>query len=296
MDGLIFAFMQTYTGNERESLLLARSLRTFGGKLANHPLWLMVPQKLESVSRPTLRALEEVGIRFNRFKVPGDALQFPFGGKVYAAAAAETLASNEADILVWMDSDTVFTGEPSEVVLGENVSLGYRPVMLKNISSLYDEPVNAFWDFIYKGCNTVEEDISLMLTTIDKVRIRPQFNAGLLCVRPKVGLLRAWRNNFERLYQQSELVTFYQEHVLYRIFVHQAILSATLLASLKKEDMQDLGQRLNYPVFLEMDADIARNAATLRYDEFKFFEGTDWENKIDLNEQVQTWLQTQVGG
>ena len=296
MTRLIFAFMQTYTGNECVSLLLARSLRIFGGKLANHLLWLMVPQKPESISESMLRALEELGVQFSRFEVPEEALQFPFGGKVYAAAAAETLASNNEDILVWMDSDTVFTGEPSEVVLGENVSLGYRPVMLKNISSLYDEPVNDFWDFIYKGCGTVEEDISLMLTTIDKVRIRPQFNAGILCVRPWAGLLRAWRNNFERLYQQPELVTFYQEHVLYRIFVHQAILSATLLARLKKEDMQDLGQRFNYPVFLETNTDIVRNAVTLRYDDFKFFEESGWENKIDLDVQVKAWLQTQVGG
>ena len=88
--------------------------------------------------------LEGLGVQVHRFEVPEDALKFPFGGKVYAAAAAESLASNQADILVWMDSDTIFTGEPAEFLLGENVSLGYRPVMLKNISSLFDEPVNAF--------------------------------------------------------------------------------------------------------------------------------------------------------
>ena len=296
MSRLIFAFMQTHTGDERESLLLARSLRTFGGRLANHPLWMMMPQGLEPVSESVLGALEDLEVRFSRFEVPEDALQFPFGSKVYASAAAETLVSNEADILVWMDSDTIFTGEPSEVVLGENISFGYCPVMLKNISSLYDEPVNAFWDFIYKGCGTVEEDIFPMFTTIDKVRIRPQFNAGLLCVCPKVGLLRAWQDNFERLYQQPELAPFYQEHVLYRIFVHQAVLSATLLTRLEKEDMQDLGQRLNCPVFLETDVDVVRNAVTLRYDEFIFFEKPSWENKIELKSQVKTWLQAQVGG
>ena len=44
MSNLIFAFMQAYGGDERESLLLARSLREFGGELANQPLWLMMPQ------------------------------------------------------------------------------------------------------------------------------------------------------------------------------------------------------------------------------------------------------------
>jgi len=291
---LIFAFMQAYGGDERESLLLARSLRMFGGELTNYPLWMMVPQKLAHLSETTRQALSGLDIQLNRFEVPEEALRFPFGGKVYAAAAAESLASNEADILVWMDSDTVFAGEPAELALKENVNLGYRPVMLKNISSLYDEPLNAFWSFIFERCNTPVNDIFPMLTTVDKVRIRPHFNAGILSVRPKAGLLQAWRKNFERLYRQLELAPFYQGNSLYRIFAHQAILAGTLLAKLKKGEMQDLGARFNYPVFLEGASELARDVVTLRYDEFKFFEQPGWENKVPLKEPVKKWMGAQV--
>jgi hypothetical protein len=294
MTRLIFAFMQAYGGDERESLLLARSLRMFGGELANHPLWLMVPQKLEHVSESTRQALQGLGVQFNRFEVPEEALRFPFGGKVYAAAAAETLASNEAEVLVWMDSDTVFMGESFEMVLKSNVNLGYRPVMLKNISSLYDEPLHPFWNIIYEQCDTPANDTFPMFTTVDTVRIWPHFNAGILSVRPKVGLLQAWQSNFERLYQKPELVTFYQEHILYRIFVHQAILAGILLAKLKKDEMQDLGPRINYPLFLEGDSELARAAVTARYDEFRFFEQPGWEYKVPLKEPVQRWLSAQT--
>lgn len=88
MSNLIFAFMQAYGGDERESLLLARSLREFGGELANQRLWLMMPQGLEQVSESTRQMLEGLGVQVHRFEVPEDALKFPFGGKVYAAAAA----------------------------------------------------------------------------------------------------------------------------------------------------------------------------------------------------------------
>ena len=294
MTKTLFAFMQAYGGDERESLLLARSLRTFGRKLANDPLWLMVPKSLEYVSKATSQALKGLGVQLNRFEVPEEALGFPFGGKVYAAAAAETLASDKADVLVWMDSDTVFTGEPVELVLKENVSLGYRPVMLKNISSLYDEPLNAFWDFIYRGCGMFVKNSFPMVTTVDAVRIRPQFNAGILSVRPKVGLLQAWRNNFERLYQQSNLVPFYQENVLHRIFVHQSILAATLLSRLEDDEMQDLGVRINYPVFLEGATELVCDAVTIRYDEFKFFEQPGWEKKVLLKDDVKNWLLAQT--
>lgn len=293
---LIFAFMQAYGGDEHESLLLARSLRTFGGKLAKHPLWLMVPGNPETMSDAALRELEKLDVQVNRFEVPEEALSFPFGGKVYAAAAAEEISSKQADTLVWMDSDTVFTGEPSSFVLGQEVKLRYRPVMLKNISSMFDEPVNKFWEFIYKSCGTSQEDIPLMLTTVDEVRIRPQYNAGLLSVRPKFGLLQAWRENFERLYQKAELLPFYQEHVLYRIFVHQAILSATLLTQLKIDETQDLGPRYNQPTFLDVDSALVREAITLRYDQFKFFEEPGWEEKFDLKASVMEWLQIQVAG
>ncbi len=91
MSNLIFAFMQAYGGDERKSLLLARSLRTFGGELANNPLWLMMPENLEQASESTRQALEELDVQVHRFEVPEDALKFPFGGKVYAAAAAEVI-------------------------------------------------------------------------------------------------------------------------------------------------------------------------------------------------------------
>ena len=294
MTRLIFALMQAYGGDERESLLLARSLRMFGGEMANHPVWLMVPQKLEQVSESTCQVLGELGVQVHRFEVPEEALRFPFGGKVYAAAAAEALASSQTDVLVWMDSDTVFADTPSALALRENVSLGYRPVMLKNISSLFDEPLNAFWDFIYRRCETPMEHIFPILTTVDGVQIRPQFNAGLMSVRPGKRLLQTWQNNFERLYQQPELSLYYQEHVLYRIFVHQSILSATLLSMLHKDEMQDVGPRVNLPMFLETEPDIARKAVSLRYDEFKFFENPGWEKNIALSEPFKNWLQTQV--
>ena len=294
MTNLIFAFMQAYGGDERESLLLARSLREFGDELANQPLWLMMPKKLEMVSKSTLQALRELDVQVHRFEVPDDALKFPFGGKVYAAAAAESLASSQADILVWMDSDMIFMGEPAEFVLGENISLGYRPVMLKNISSLFDEPLNVFWSFIYEGCNTPVEKIPPMITTMDAVRIRPQFNAGIMSLRPQKKLLQTWRDNFERLYLQSILTPYYQEHVLYRIFVHQSILSATILTMLKPDEMQDLGPRINYPMFLDAEKDNIREAVTLRYDEYKFFEQPDWKRKMVLNAPLMKWLQTQI--
>lgn len=86
--------MQAYGGDDRESLLLARSLRTFGEKLANQPPWLVAPQKLEFISETTHQMLKKLEVRVNSFEVPEEVLKFPFGDKVYAAAAVEELVSD----------------------------------------------------------------------------------------------------------------------------------------------------------------------------------------------------------
>lgn len=59
--------------------------------------------------------------------------------------------------------------------------------------------------------------------------------------------------------------------------------------------MQDLGPRINYPVFLEDASEIPRVAVTLRYDEFTFFIKSGWETNFSSIELVKKRLQAQEG-
>ena len=284
--------MQTHGGDERESLLLARGIRTFGGGFADAPIWILIPQGKSPFSEGIRYALHELDVNLLPFRVPDSVLNFPFGSKVFAAGAAESHFDNGSNLLVWMDSDTVILKEPREFLIPENILLGYRPVMLKNISSLYDEPVNEFWRVIFETCGTPEAHIFPMETTSDKVIIRPQFNAGMLVVRPEKGMLRAWAKNFVKLYQHPAFDKYYQQHILYKIFVHQSVLSATLLAMLTQEEMQDLGMNVNLPVFLQAEQGDA--VTSLRYDDFKFFTDPDWESKVSLDDERMAWLRENI--
>lgn len=284
--------MQTHGGDERESLLLARSIRRFGGIYADAPIWILIPRGRSPFSEKTQAAFQQLEVNLVPFEVPDPVLNFPFGGKVFAAGMAESRVEGGGGLLAWMDSDTFVLREPREFLIPDNISLGYRPVMLKNISSLYDEAVNEFWRIIFETCGTPETNIFPMETTSDKVIIRPQFNAGLLVVRPGRGLLRAWAENFAASYEHPTLDKYYGEHILYKIFVHQSVLSATLLAMLKREEMQDLGPDVNLPVFLEAEREEA--VTSLRYDDFKFFSEPDWESKISLDEERMAWLREQI--
>lgn len=284
--------MQTHGGDERESLLLARSIRRYGGVFADAPVWILTPRKKSPFSDKTQAALMELGAKLIPFEVPSPVLDFPFGGKVFAAGAAESMLDGDSGLLVWMDSDTILLKEPQEFLIPGHVSLGYRPVMLKNISSVYAEPVNEFWRVVFETCGTSNEHIFPMETTSDKVIIRPQFNAGCLVVRPKTRLLRTWAENFGRSYGHPAFEPYYEENILYKIFVHQSVLSATLLAMLEREEMQDLGTDVNQPVFLETERE--DGVTSLRYDDFKFFGQPDWERKVSLDDERMAWLREQV--
>ena len=298
---LIFAFMPAYRASETEALLLVQSIRRFAGNLKNHPVWVLIPQKHETLSAPVRKELNDLGAELIPFDVDQETLEFWFGGKVIASAAAESLAQGQADLLVWMDSDTLVLNEPTEFRLKAGKELGGCPVMLKNISSLYGEPVNRFWELIYRGCQTPAENVFPLTTTVDEVPIRAQFNAGLLVVRPEKEILRTWSANFLRLYQDPQWKDFFKQDFLYHLFIHQAILAATINALMNRSEIQLFSSRVNYPWFLHSRYPAARRPTTLnelltcRYDEFRFFEKQDWRITLSIEEPLQGWLGEMVG-
>ncbi len=289
-----FAFMVNQGDREVEAVILAQSIRDFGGGMAGNSIWAMVPKSSASISKATLDRLRALDVRVEGFPVEGKALGFPLAAKVYAAASAESLARSETPILAWLDSDNIVVREPKAFILPADKALGYRPVMLKNISSMYDEPVDGFWELIYNGCGTTPERVFSVTTTVDGTRIRAQFNAGLLVVRPEWGLLRAWRDNFDKLYRQEAFRPYYRSNPLYAVFIHQAVLAGTVLSYLVRSEMQELPEDYNYPLmFHERTAEdknpmIIDHLTTLRYDEYST--NPLWLDNRYIGEPLLGWL------
>lgn len=286
---MIFACMPAYGGDERETILWAASIRRHCGDSSSTIL--ILEPETSPLSETTCRALEQIArVTILPFKLPEDTRNFPYAQKVFAAAQAEAYAAD--DLLVWMDSDTLLLASPDEFLLPPGKTIGCCPVQLKNISSLASEPVDAFWQAIYTGCATPPERIFPVAATVDKTSIRAHFNAGLLVVRPQAGLLRAWKQNFERLYQAEQFQPFYAQKPLYRIFTHQAILSATLLACLPESEIHLFSPRYNVPIFLRNRFLITiPHPITCRYDEYAFFQDPAWSSgEAETDAEIRTLL------
>jgi len=293
MKNLIFAFLAASGSSELQAWILAGSIRAFAGEFSDSPVWALLPEGEKSISEASRAKLASLNARLVPFGIDRSALGFPFAGKVYASAAAEALAHGQTDLLVWMDSDSIVISDPKKLLLQEGKNLGYRPVDHTLIGSPYNEPIDSFWELIYRCCNVPEGRLFPMTATVDENVIRPYFNAGMLVVRPERGLLRSWCDNFG-LWRESCFEQFYRGSVLYRIFLHQAALAGTILASMGRQEMQELSYLINYPLHMHAQYPAGRRPKymneliTCRYD--VFFEDPNWREVFPVKEPLKSWL------
>ena len=208
MDKMIFACFVADQEDITKALILGESIRTFAGDYSAAPIWLMVPIGFQHPSKGVKARTEALKIELHPFSIVGEALGFPFAGKVVASAAAESLALKRAAQLVWMDTQSLVFNSPDDLLLEQGVLLGCRPVDHLLIGSPYEEPLSPFWDLVYQSCGVTEDDIFPMITSADQVKIRPYINAGLLVVRPEHKLLQHWSDTFLNIYQDSRFFDY----------------------------------------------------------------------------------------
>ena len=298
MNDLTFACMPA---DPRQAMGLARSLRTFGGRFAQCSVWMLVAAEENVFSAADETELTRLDVRLIPFEVDSDAREFPFATKVFAAAHAEALAHTDYSAhgarLVWLDSDVLFIQEPGDLLIPPEKHLGYCPVHHRLIGSRINDPLDAFWSLVYEVCEVPPGHDFAMHTIIDDEVIRPYINAGFMVTRPEDGLLRAWWDRFAALYHDARLEAFYAQHVLYRIFVHQAILTGVMLARLIRADMIELPRRYNYPLHLYADHASEKRPAsindlvTCRYE--TVFDEVGWQDRLPITGDLKDWIEQQ---
>lgn len=280
----------------KNAMVLAESIRTFGGEFKDSPIWVYVPESLANADSALSETIHALGVQLKASKAPEASLRFYYARKVFAAAQAEDEAEGKSGILVWLDNDTVILKEPGVFVLPANIVLGYRPVMHKNIGSLYSEPPDEFWSRIYADLNVSPETLFPMETFTDHLMVRPYFNAGVLIVKPEAGILRKWSEVFPILYSDSTIVDMCREDKLRHIFLHQAALSAAIQLAIGQDKMLRLPDNVNYPIFFkamygaDQEYSDLSDVITLRYEAFFRNPIPDWANRLQGPNEVVVWL------
>jgi hypothetical protein len=287
-------FVSTVTPGESpvSALLLAESIRAFAGQLAKAPIQLYVtPEgRIPEAAEKRLRAL---GVELIPVKVDEHAAGFFFMPEAHAAAEAESRLEGKAETLVWMSPNTLVLHEPRELALPKGKSLAYRPVHITNIGSKLGTPLDPFWTLIYRHCGVDEGRIFPVKTHVDGNNLRAYINAGQLAVRPEAHILGTWLRKFRELYMHPDFTPFYAEG-RYRIFMHQAVLSAVAVINIQMEELLELPPTYNYPIHLYNEDKTGRRPAriddlvTVRHE--GFYDEPDWEKKMPAGDELKTWL------
>lgn len=279
-----------------ETLLLARSLRAFGGALADRPLWLMVQGRLPELLLPFQAELEQLGCRIVPFQLPAEAEGFPFAAKVWGSAAAEEQAAGQFDELIWLDGDTLILQEPAGLCLEKGKALACCPVHIANIGLGWGDTLNGFWGQVYRACGVTPERVFPVETAVEGRRIRAYFNAGLLGLRPELGLLCAWRDRFLSFFLQPEFTAYYERNPIYRIFIHQAFLAGAVLNLIAPGQIKLLPPVYNFPLHLadrlpseKLPARL-NDLVTCRYDEMTELVEGAWRKLVVVEEPLRTFL------
>lgn len=252
MNKYIFATAMIWKEQLPDIIRLAESIRTFGGKFADAPIWVFAAADIALTDSAQTDRLKNLGVEFKNYTFPEHVDWLYYAGKPYAAARAETIAARDnSAVLIWLDTDTIFLMEPSDFNLPENISLAYRTVMHNRAGSLYGQPPDTLWRRIYELTGLTDDMLFPMTTQADRQKIRAYFHCGLIVVRPHKGILRRWAQDFAMLAQDSVVIEQCRADVDKRVFLHQNALTPAVLNILKRDEMVELSDRYNYPLLFE---------------------------------------------
>ncbi|OQB03755.1 MAG: hypothetical protein BWY20_01281 [Spirochaetes bacterium ADurb.Bin215] len=292
-----FACMVDSDEAEKQAAALSRSIRDFGGALRASQLIAMRP-KTSRPSRTWNTLKDDLQVIEKVFTMEEELTTLPFAAKAVAAGHAESLAAENGDLLVWMDSGSLVLKEPAELLLDDDHVLGCSPVDHMLIGSPFSEPVDTFWEHIYRACGVSHSSVFPVTTVVDRREIRAYFNAGLLVVKPQRGILRAWGENIRTICNGADMKGLLNGNPLHRVFLHQAALAATILARVDRSEILLFPPRINYP--LHMHADHPANRATKTLDDVVtcryegFFAHGDWARTIPASNALQAWIRTHL--
>ncbi|MBN2174612.1 MAG: hypothetical protein JW731_10795 [Bacteroidales bacterium] len=265
--------------------LLIESLRRFGGRLGEYPVWVFCTDMKISEG-----FIESDTLKRFQLKMDLPLSNYPLAEKVFACALAEEMAALEGvQTLIWLNPDCLIFNPPELFSLRDQYDAALRPVHIRNVGSLANEPLDGYWQRVYEvvRVNQVPYNIE---SYVDGQTLRPYFNTHCFAINPAKGILQAWRVNFVTLLMDEEFQVDYCQDELHQIFLHQVVLSALLMKFIEKDRIFILPAEYSYPLHLQDKLPVSKRVQSLHklvcmvYEENTLLEG------VEIQEPVRSWL------
>jgi len=290
MGETIFSMKVQSKRDERLASIVINSLRVFGGKLSNSPIWIFVNE--QKYTPQVMTGLE--GVKWFNLSMDSDIKSYPFVEKVCACAKAETLLGSKIHTLVWLSLDCLIVNPPLLFDLCEttgypSADVAFRPVHHRNIGSLASEPLDPFWSHIYQslGINEMPQTIT---TFADKQVLRPYYNSHCFAFHSGLGLANEWWHIFQTLAADKNFQATACQNPLQKIFLHQAILSTIVAKNLSWDRIRLLPPEYNFPLNLWDEISEKNKPETLNKLVNAVYEDSFPWGKIRVEEPLLSWI------
>ncbi len=204
---------------EAMSKLLVYSLRKFGGRFKNIPIYSYQPRREFPISQDTINWFERYEVNYVDVPLNKQFQHYPLANKPLACAYHEK--NSRADYLLFMDSDIFFLQEPTAYADFADMEVLIRPVALRNIGAGSKEEPNAlYWQKLYEQLGVQAE--RKITSVIDQHQIWEYYNSGQIASRRTSQLFSNWLDNFTRMMASG----IRPDHGIF--FLEQSVLSATI--------------------------------------------------------------------
>jgi len=180
---------------ERQALLLFESIRLYTGAFRDCPIYALSPRAGYNISASVRRNLDKLSVTYVDLVLNTECREYGSANRVAAAAYVEQQHPHE--ILVILDSDTLFLREPNEILLKPDVDVAVRPVGVKGMcTSGPTDAFDSYWRDLCRCCGVDYDLIPWTESVADRQRIKASYNAGLVIVRGKLGIMQTWADFF----------------------------------------------------------------------------------------------------
>ena len=276
----------------RRLRLLLDSLNAFGGRFSRVPVWVFWSSDYDPTGLMVEYA-EQNGVAWMPLEGEESLPQYYFGRKVLACDQAEEIAAGKVRSLVWLDPSCLVIQPPALFDLQPGLDAAFRPVHIRNVGSLAAEPLDGFWEPVYRAIGMKEAPFTIQ-SFVDGQIVRPYFNTGLFAIDPAKGLLRLWLEGFKTLVADQKFQTGPCQSELHRIFLHQAVLSTLVAKLLPVERIRILPPEYSYPLHLQREIPDERRSKTLNSLVVAVYEDEtphpDNLGEIEILEPLRSWL------
>lgn len=201
---------------ETQTVRMIESLRRWGGKFSDAPLFAVTPRFGPPLARKTLDAFERLDVNYLRFQPQNKYSWKGFLNKHYAMAAVEDLSTTEC--VGWLDSDLLIVDEPDQLVLHEGEDFLACSPDRRGATTGADDPADVYWQEVCKIVGIDIEDLPWVTTELEKERIRLYFNSGVFVYRRSTGFskhhLEATLKLFDARIASHSTGIYFTQHIL----------------------------------------------------------------------------------